>query len=141
MCPERNRITSEQSIPSAWLIDGGEVLRMQHKSWTIASIISPAMRELMRRVEAAAHFLLILRPGTTKLDFFAPGDSQNLDLPLLDQYQQIMDRAFDVKYREIVRDRKNDLSDLCNPQALFDLCGEIVEATGKALPKGPLLGE
>jgi hypothetical protein len=114
---------------------------MQHKSWTIASIISPAMRELMRRVEAAAHFLLLLRPGTTKLDFIAPGDSQNLDPPLLDQYQQIMDRAFDVKYREIVRDRKNVLSDLSNPQALFDLCGEIVEATRKALPKGDISGE
>src|SRR5215510_489040 len=114
---------------------------MQQKSWTIASIISPAMHELMRRVEAAAHFLLLLRPGTTKLDFIAPCDSQNLDPPLLDQYQQIMDRAFDVKYREIVRDRKNVLSDFSNPQALFDLCGEIVEATGKVLPKGSLSGE
>jgi len=111
---------------------------MQQKSWTIASIISPAMRELMRRVEAAAYFLLLLRPGTTKLDFIAPGDCQNLDLPLLDQYQQIMDRAFDVKYREIVRDRNNVLADLSNPQALFDLCGEIVEATARALPKGSL---
>jgi hypothetical protein len=119
----------------------GEVLRMQHKSWTIASSISPAMRELMRRVEAAAHFLLLLRPGTTKLDFIAPGDCHNLDPPLLDQYQQIMDRAFDVKYREIVRDRTNVLSDLSNPRALFSICSEIAEVTRKVFPMGNLGGD
>jgi len=105
---------------------------MRDKSVTIASIISPAMRELMRRVEAAAHFLLLLRPGTTKLDFIAAGDPQNLDLPLLDRYQKAMDQAFEAKFRKIIRQRSG-LSNLSNPRVLFDLCGEIVTASQKYL--------
>jgi hypothetical protein len=106
---------------------------MRDRSVTIASIISPAMRELMRRVEAAAHFLLLLRPGTTKLDFIAAGDPQDLDLPLLDRYQKVMDQAFEAKFRKIIRQRKSDLSNLSNPRLLFDLCGEIVAASQKSL--------
>ncbi len=108
---------------------------------TIASIISPSMWELMRRVEAAAHFLLLLRPGTTKLDFLAAGDSQYLDVPLLDQYQVVMDHAFDVKFKEIVRQRSSVLSDLSDPRALFKLCGEIVETSSRNLPEGVVRGE
>lgn len=106
---------------------------MRNKTVTIASIISPAMRELMRRVEAAAHFLLLLRPGTAKLDFIAAGDPQDLDLPLLDRYQAAMDRAFEAKFKKILKQRKRSLSDLSNPRVLFDLCGEIVTASRKSL--------
>jgi hypothetical protein len=108
---------------------------------SIASIISPSMWELMRRVEAAAHFLLLLRPGTTKLDFIAVADSQNLDGLLLDQYQQVMDQAFDVKFKEIVRQRSSIFSHLSDPRALFELCSEIVEASSRVLPEGVVRGE
>jgi hypothetical protein len=106
---------------------------MRDRSVTIASIISPAMRELMRRVEAAAHFLLLLRPGTTKLDFIAAGDPQDLDPLLLDRYQKVMDQAFEAKFRKIIRQRKSGLASLNNPRVLFDLCGEIVAASQKGL--------
>jgi hypothetical protein len=114
---------------------------MRDKTVTIASIISPAMRELMRRVEAAAHFLLLLRPGTTTLDFIAAGDAQDLDLPLLDRYREALDQAFAIKYRKIIRQRKNVLSDLSNPSVLFEICSEIVAAAQKSLQDGPIKEE
>ncbi len=114
---------------------------MRDKTVTIASIISPAMRELMRRVEAAAHFLLLLRPGTTKLDFIAAGDPQDLELPLLDRYQTAMDQAFEAKFKKILRQKKSSLSDLSNPRVLFDLCSEIVAASQKSLGDGEINDE
>jgi hypothetical protein len=114
---------------------------MRDKTVTIASIISPAMRELMRRVEAAAHFLLLLRPGTTKLDFIAAGDAQDLDPPLLDRYREVLDQAFAIKYRKIIRQRKNVFSDLSNPRVLFEICSEIVAAAQKTLQDGPIREE
>jgi hypothetical protein len=87
----------------------------------------------MRRVEAAAHFLLLLRPGTAKLDFIAAGDPQDLDLPLLDRYQKVMDQAFEATFSKIIRQRKSGFSSLSNPRVLFDLCGEIVAASRESL--------
>lgn len=96
------------------------------KTSTITNIISPAMQRHMRVIEAPAHFLLVLRPGVTKLDFIAVANRNHAEMGSLDDYQRLMDLAFEEIQNEIKPGPDRSLPELSNTSSLFKLCHDVV---------------
>jgi len=104
------------------------------KTPTITNIISPSMQRHMREIDAPAHFLLILRPGVTKLDFIAVADKNHSEVSSLEEYQRIMDQAFEGTLEKIKREGAQSLQDLSNTSSLFKLCHEVVTSARSLAP-------
>lgn len=106
---------------------------MVHKTSTITNIISPAMKRHLREIDAPARFLLFLRPGVTKLDFIPVADTNQSGTNSLDEYQRVMDQAFDDALERIKQQGPQYLHDL-RTLSLFELCHEVVTAAQGLAP-------
>lgn len=85
----------------------------------------------MREISAPAHFLLLLKPGVTKLDFIAVADADQSHLARLDEYRQVLDQAYEDLLAGIKREPAVDLS---NTEFLFALCRQLVTAAKQLAP-------
>lgn len=101
---------------------------------TITNIISPALRRHMREIDAPVHFLLLLRPGVATIDFIAVDDIVRSEPDGLDEYKEVMDRAFAEVFEEIKGQGAKGFKALSNTTALFALCHEVVTAAQKLAP-------
>jgi hypothetical protein len=77
----------------------------------------------MREISAPAHFLLLLKPGVTKIDFIAVADADQSHLVSLDECRGVLDQAYEELLAGIKRERAVDLS---NTEFLFALCRRLV---------------
>jgi hypothetical protein len=99
----------------------------------VKGVISPAMRKNMRAINAAAHFLLVLRPGAARLDFLAVADA-DYSIPALDECQNALDLSFSNKIDEIKYQGEQRISSLSNSAALFALCREVIAEAQQIAP-------
>jgi hypothetical protein len=88
----------------------------------------------MREISAPAHFLLILRPGVTKLDFIAVADDDQSNLNHLEECQQALELAYENAFEEIQQQAPKCLTNLSDTRSLFGLCHQIVSAAQALAP-------
>ena len=101
------------------------------KTSAISHIISPSMRRHMREISAPAHFLLLLKPGVTKIDFIAVADADQSHLASLDECRRVLDQAYEDLLAGIKREHSVDLS---NTEFLFALCRQVVTVARQLAP-------
>ena len=104
------------------------------KTSAISHIISPSMRRHMREISAPAHFLLLLKPGVTKIDFIAVADADQSQLASLNECRQVLDAAYSDVLAEIKRQNEEHSVDLSKPEVLFGLCHQLVTAAKERAP-------
>lgn len=80
----------------------------------------------MREVSAPAHFLLLLRPGVTKVDFIAVADADQSHLASLDECRRVLDQAYEDVLNGIKLQSSGYIVELSSTEALFTLCRELV---------------
>ncbi len=89
------------------------------------------MRRHMREISAPAHFLLLLKPGVTKIDFIAVADADQSHLASVDECRQVLDQAYEELLAGIKRAHTVDLS---NTEFLFALCRQLVTVAKRLAP-------
>lgn len=77
-------------------------------------------------ISAPAHFLLLLRPGVTKLDFIAVADANQSHLTSLNECRQVLDQAYEDVLARIRLQKQESVIQLSETEALFDLCRKLV---------------
>lgn len=107
---------------------------MMQKTSAISHIISPSIRRHMREVSAPSHFLLLLRPGVTKIDFIAVAAADQSPLASLVEGRQALDQAYEDMLAAIKRQSREGSIDLSNTKALFGLCDQLVTEAQQLAP-------
>ncbi|HKX31570.1 MAG TPA: hypothetical protein VJ302_28035 [Blastocatellia bacterium] len=85
----------------------------------------------MSKIEAVARYLVVLRPGTIKVDFIPTGIRPPLDATMLETWYGAMNRAFEEVDREIRQSSTEAVQSLSDATSLFRRCRELVDLAGR----------